>query len=253
MPVGNSDALFTAFYAICSTLIDICRKAINKVAVVTTFVAVIGIILLIQPWDLKNNDGTYQRPCSQLGSTHEILVNNITNHSNITMNMFNDATPISVKYQLIGYTMLLITGICVAGYSNLIKSLLSEHPFTVPNFLLGLFGGFVSFFTNLAQKQITMQPLYHVSDGGICVLFLCLFTVCTLSGNLFEALALKYIHVSEIAISGSVLTVLYYISQRTFLSEFHPGHANTIEIIGIVIIIVSNIVNTVNRFIGTGD
>ena len=253
MPIGNSDALFTAFYAVCSTLIDICRKVINKVAVMTTFMAVIGIMFLIQPWDLENIDGTYQRPCTQLGSIQEIWINNNTNYSKTVMTTFNDATPISVKYQLIGYTMILITGISVAGYSNLIKSLLSEHPFTVPNFLFGLFGSVVSFFINFVQKQITMQPLYHVSDGGICVLFLCTFTVGTLTGNLFEALALKYIHVSEIAISGSVLTVLYYIIQRTLLSEFHPGHANTIEIIGIVIIIVSNIVNTVNRFIGTGD
>ena len=43
-------------------------------------------------------------------------------------------------------------------------------------------------------------------------------------------------NVSKIAVSHSVILILMFICQRTFLKKFHPGAANWSETIGVLVV-----------------
>ena len=43
--------------------------------------------------------------------------------------------------------------------------------------------------------------------------------------------------ISTVAMGNSIISVVLYICQRTFLSTFHPGHANFSDVLGLVLVI----------------
>ena len=239
MPLGNFNGLHAAFATVLATGYDFYWKRINKVSVISAVCAIIGIILLTQPWATKDEIKLLVSPCEYLENTSQPLIQTIINGSNpyqqqnakdVLKTWFN-------KYSDI-ISFLLITFISVTAVTKgvLIRQIFTEYPVTTILFWHVTIEGFASLIMNIFWSAFSNSPFLDVPSGSLCKLFTVLFLVFTAFGTVFSFLGYKRTFVSTTEVTDITFTVFLYLCQRTFLKQFHPGHGNVVEVIGIVTI-----------------
>ena len=238
MPIGNLDGLGVAFYILFSTSYDYYRKSITKRSVVISFLVIVGILLVVQPWHSQVEQNTIPlSPCQVLDSGLNKINGSLQfqtsgNNSTDVDNLENHGGH-NLWY---GYVLIIIAFIAMTIEGNTDRLLLNEYPLPVVMLWLALCEGWLSFVMNLIWTGIKHESVYTIPSGRYCVIFLFCFVAFSGAARTLSILVYKYWHISSVALSNVILTVTLYASQRTFLSEFHPGHANVTELIGIAII-----------------
>ena len=239
MPVGNLDGLLAAFYILTSVVFDFYRKSVSKLSVVVSCVAVVGILLLIQPWNFqKEHQRRPLSPCHYMGISKAPIENGSYIYEVVGNSSVIFTAAETTKHSLwLGYIIIVITSITLTIESNVIRLLVDEYPPPVVLFWVILFQGLVSVIFNLSLTSFSGADLYTFPSEKYCLLFTCLFIIFSGFSNSMVYYAFKYLPVSSVALSMVIMTICMYISQRTFLSDFHPGHANITELFGMGIII----------------
>ena len=241
MPVGNLDSLYAAFYILASTGFELYKRTADKKLLVMASIALTGIFMLVQPWNI-NYDGDVKikahSPCYYMD-----LSLNTSSGIHQQMQFLNTTLPeVSTKtrheYNLwLGYLFIITaaTAATVDGYT--VRFLVKDNPVPVVQFWVILFEGIVSFTLNLVWTGVKQEHLFTFPSGTYCILFYCSFIFgATLTRNV-SFLVYQHWHVSKLALCNVFVCITLYISQRTYLSEYYPGHANMTEIFGIVTIL----------------
>ena len=238
MPVGNLDGLGVAFYILFSASYDFYKKSITKRSVVISCLVIVGILLVVQPWSSQVEQNTiHLSPCQVLDSGLSKINGSLPFQTSGNNSIDVDSLENHGGHSLwLGYIFIIIAFIAMTIEGNTDRLLLNEYPLPVVMFWLTLCEGWLSFVMNLIWTGVNHQDIYTIPSGRYCVIFLCSFVIFSSTSRTLSVLVYKYWHISSVALSNVVLTVSLYVSQRTFLSDFHPGHANVTELIGIAII-----------------
>ena len=142
-----------------------------------------------------------------------------------------------MNYQVLaGYVLLIVAGLSATSAGNFVKKL-TEHYLIPPlMFWLALSEGILSLLLNVIISGALGSPLYHFEYGRFCLLFVCLYFLTSAIAHCLSYVAYSYLYISTIAVASVYIAIVLYISQRTYLSAFHPGHTNVTEVFGIIIV-----------------
>ena len=241
MPVGNLNGLEAAFGTVLATGYDFYRKKIKKLSIVSATLAVVGVILLAQPWAKKDEVHFALAPCEYLQNSSQPLLVKIANNTldqqqyagNGLQNWLNG------HKDIFPYLILVIISVSAVTRGVLIREVLAEYPVQTILFWHVTLAGFFSLILNQFSSQLFDASFFEVPPGTLCWVLTLLYIAITGCGTASAFFTYKRTHVSTTEITDIALTVALYICQRTLLKQFHPGHANATEIVGIVIIIFS--------------
>ena len=228
-------------------LYDFFRGSIAKKDVLTSFVVAVGIILVGQPWETVSQNGILSvTPCMYLDS-HTVSVNpSSTSLMNMTSGTSDNSSTGQVltvsnstfDYKtLIGYILLMATGFGCTAAGNCVKKLLEHYPKPPIIFWLSMLETVLFMIINLALTRISGSPFYSFPNGKYCLVFTGLFVVTAAVAHLLSYFVYGYLHISTVSVASVYILFVLYISQRTYLKAFHPGHANITEVIGIIVVI----------------
>ena len=241
MPIGNLDALYCVMYCITATLYDVMRKVVNKVTIAASAIAILGIMLLAQPWKHEFKEPRLKMiPCDYLDGDYDPS----TFNTSVTVGNDTDYTTIgptdthhSRMNEIYGYICIAMAAIGMTIHGNINKYLYS-HEYKVGCILFwqGIAGCLTSN-SVLAILSVTTNHSYYTYPTGFwCIIFSALYGFSSLFGYIFANFAYPYLCISELAVANTVITIILYVVQRTVLSAFHSGNANTVEVLGIIII-----------------
>ena len=270
-PVGNMEAIYVIMSILLTTAVDIFKKQIQLFRLLPAVLACIGVILLAQPWTVELGESCVIQkvPCeywqeSVIQQEESIPTDNNNSSFSFTYEMVSTGTKncmstqdkyyifinnmrysIPVSPLIFGYILLFISAAFGAIYSYV-----GKDNDIVPNILLfwsGIIDALCSLLANVIWTKTNGLPLYTFPTGRLCVLFVALYILLIGLGNITFTNILKLFNVSTIAISYVLLLLLLYTSQRTFLKEFHPGHANYVEVLGILTILCALLISPVKE------
>ena len=243
MPVGNLHNLFVSFFILISTVYDFIKRDVNWKTVIIALTAMLGIILLAQPWNDQNlGELTTVSPCEYLdtysGDTHNL--SDVTSGFYLQVNVTKLESSGGLKSKAwFQYIFIILCAILNTVACNMLRRLVLEYANLTIMFWSALFEGLISFVINMIWTALIHGSFYAFPPGKFCLLFSCCFIVCSASVNSLTFYTFQYITISTDAINNAFVAILLYISQRTFLKNFHPGHANLVEVLGVVIVIFS--------------
>ena len=234
MAVGNLDAIFVSFYCIISVLVDFVRRIVTWRPMICAAIASIGVLMISQPWRMQEKEGTLAGPpCNYLDD----IIDLTGNISNISMKRTNEHQSLHHDSMTIGYVLLVIAAAALVTSGNFVKKVTVNYPLPTVMFWQSLFEGFACFSIGMVWTR-SMNESYLIYPGGTyCLLFTLLFIICSGFAQLTSFLAYKYFAISTMALSCISVSLFLYVSQRTFLKAFHPGHANVLEFFGIAVTI----------------
>ena len=249
MPVGTLDAFFNAVFIITSAIYDIIKKEISWFRMFCCVVVVAGIILTTQPWK-PSTDVQTVIPCEYWENTINgesyagiSTDNNISTHNSQNNDSSKELSDLNTDNQqrfatkheeLIGYFLLTIAALLYTIKNNFAKHLYKDYGVSTVVFWLCLANIFTCLLVSVIWKKIVDEAYFDFNLGTVCLLFTILYTLTIALGNTFCYYSIYYTTVSTVAISLVCTSLLLYLSQRTFLKMFYPGHANTLEILGIL-------------------
>ena len=243
MPLGNLDGLHSAFATVTATAYDFCKKKISKASVVSAFVAVIGIICLSQPWKHHPPVEIVGIPCEYLDNLSHPLEMNEPNSSFVDTHMSTNYYTLMSWFHRnktsIGYFLIFTGSLMSILRGVLLRDLMREYPVPPLLFWCSVVEGIMTIILNLIWSKMFETPFFTLPSSQICSLLTVLFVVFSAFGNIFSYYACKRTFVSTITVANIISSVFLYGSQRTLLKQFHPGHANIVEVVGIVLIIFS--------------
>ena len=240
MPVGNLDSLYAAFYILASTGFELFKRTVDKKSLVMASIALIGIFMLVQPWNVNNDDvKTWAHaPCyyMDLSSNTSSVISTQMQFLNTTIKEVSTKT--HKEYNLwLGYLFIITaaTAATVDGYT--IRFLVKDNPVPTVQFWVIFYEGILSFILNMIWTGIKQEELFTFPSGTYCLLFFCSFIFWAALARSVIFLVYQHWHVSKLALCNVFVCITLYISQRTYLSEYYPGYANMTEIFGIITIL----------------
>ena len=237
MPVGNLDAFFVAVYLISTTCFDLYKNSITKKAVLFSAFTFVGIVIMAQPWNITQNTQVNTLiPCDYLG------YHKGPNHTSDKIHQFNETklnhdTSIQDPKLLFGIGLILTAGVACTFSGNILKFLTTEYTALTAMFWITLFQGILLFCIHLVWVTITRESYVFFPEGRYCRMFTIIYVVSIALENFLTYLSFRYIPISTVAMSNAIASVALYVCQRTFLSAFHPGHANLPEVLGLFLVI----------------
>ena len=247
MPVGSLDACYGMFCIFFATMYDALKRLLCITDLVILLVVLSGMVCVWQPW--MSSYETKIIPCmflqnyitnddvqsDILNTTEERIIYNFTSPPQ-SQNRYAILNPV-----IVGYSLLLISGMLIVVSGHVVKKLLDE----LPPSTLALFDGVCGTCTSLVACVILiiMSGNGHPSffQGHICSSFLFLYAFAGCLVPFAWYYSLMYISLSKIAIGNGLLLFVLYIFQRTALKRFHPGHANKVEVLGILTILLGTL------------
>ena len=239
MPAGTFNGMRGAFSTVIATTYDFYKGKISKRAIISIVGAVIGIILLTQPWAEHTEVHLALSPCEYLENESLPLKLDI----NTTRAMPNhedqhDALQIWFqKYKTpIGYILTFIISVMIVVKGIFLRELVLEYPVSTILFWHTAASAIPTIILNLIWSKYFSKPFFDLPSGDLCWLLTVLFIASAACANGVAFVVYKRTHVSTTALMTIAFTVFLYASQRTFLKPFNPGHANVVEVIGIIVI-----------------
>ena len=239
MPAGSFEGLHGAFATVVATVYDICKKKVSKLSALSAMGAVIGVVLLTQPWRDQKQVHLMLSPCQYLENASQPFTLNISNSGTfqIHRNQYDNLQLWFQKYKsIIGYMLVIILSATSVTRGIFIRKLLCEYPVPTVMFWHTTIEAIPTIILNLIWSNLFTKSFFDKPSGSMCLVLTLLFLAFAVSGNGLGFYVYKHTHVSTNAIVSIALTMFLYASQRTFLRSFHPGHANAVEVIGIIVI-----------------
>ena len=239
MPAGTFNGIRGAFSTLIATMYDFYKGKISKLAIISTVGAVIGIILLTQPWVEHIEVYLAVSPCEYLENESGPLKLDV-NTTRAMLNYQNQHEALQIWFQKyktpIGYMLTLIISFMRVVRGNLLRELVLEYPVPTILFWHTAANAIPTIIFNLIWSKYFTKPFFDLPSGGLCWLLTVLFIASAACANGVGFVVYKRTHVSTTALMSIAFTVFLYASQRTFLKPFNPGHANMVEVIGIIVI-----------------
>ena len=256
MPVGNLEAVYRLAVILQTTAIDFVRRHVHWSAVVLAIVAIVGVMLVSQPW---NTEGEHMQlsvvPCqywqnltSENGSSsilahshYSVKRENISSANDTDHSYYIDIAglkkriPFSPFYLGYGLTIVASTAVTADGY--LAKHLLNIGDTSTMIFWLGIFEELFLLSTIMVLFSVFGSDVFTFPTEQYCIVFTQCYVICLGVVNVVFVYALIYFKFSTICISAVLVMVILYVFQKTILKPFHPGHANVLEIVGIAVIV----------------
>ena len=144
------------------------------------------------------------------------------------------------KYiDIISYFLITCIALTAVTRGILIRDILTHYPVTTILFWHVTTEGLFSFILNILWSAFSNSSLFDIPPGRLCWVFTLLFLTLSACGNVTSYFTYKRTFVSTTEVVDITITVFLYLCQRTFLKQFHPGHANVVEVFGIVTIVCS--------------
>ena len=240
MPAGNNEATFTGVFIILAAAWDLFRDKISKLAIPASFVIVLGMVCLIQPWVTSVKELVSLTPCECLENSTQCVVQ-FAQLSNGTVGAI-DTTHLPNVY--IGYLIAALASTITVFYCNVVQKAAEKTDmmtilfwtYSGATIVFLILTGIASYFTNVD---------YRLPSGKYCFIFTLTFVCGSGLASVVCMWMYKYIPVSAGGQTWPLVTTVLYICQRTFLSDYHPGESNASEISGIVLIIVGSFLSTI--------
>ena len=241
MPAGNNEATVTGIYIIVASAWDLFRNKISKLAIPASFVIVLGVVCLIQPWVTTVKEIVSIIPCECLDNKSHCEMELIILNNN-TDNVAIETAHLPNAY--VGYLIAALVAVVAVIYGNVVQKAAEKTDMMA--FLLWAYIGATIVFlilTGIASYFTSIE--YTLPHEKYCFIFTLMFVLGSGCAAVFCMWMYKYIPVSASGQTWPVVTTVLYICQRTFLSEYHPGESNASEICGIVLINVGSILSTI--------
>ena len=237
MPAGTFDGLQGAVATVMATSYDIYKKNINKFSVMSSVGVVIGILLLTQPWKEQNQVHLRISPCEYLENTSQPFRLNISNTLENHQSQYGTLQIWFDKYKsIIGYVLIIMTSTMSVARGVIIRQLLHEYPVPTVTFWHAAIEAISTITLNLIWSKSFTKPFFDKPSGTLCWIFTMSFVAFAACGNGLGYSVYKHTHISTTAVMDISFLVFLYLSQRTFLKPFYPGHANAVEFIGIIVV-----------------
>ena len=244
MPAGNIEGFFSAMYIIISTSWDLFRKQISRMTVVAVVIAVTGLLLILQPWTPQKPSLSYSAACDTMDGqkgnfqVHNELqievgmkTSNVTDISHKFVSFYNNIS--SDIY--FAYSLAIMGALASTVVGAACKKALSFTQ-TIPLLFWIYITESISCLVITLFWNMYTNTNFTLPHGNLCLALSLIFVSFQAIMGAVTLLTYKYLPVSAMAMSWPLVTVLLYISQRTFLAQFHPGNSNTEELTGIILI-----------------
>ena len=171
LPVGNIDGSFIGLYIAFTTCLDIVRKQVSKVSIIFSIVAIIGLILLTQPWNFSNS--LPFSPCEYIDNNYSMMaIANDSHRENISIITRPTKSPLNPL--LLGYTSVVLCSLCICLADNIVRSLYTNYSIFCVFLWTGLFQAVFTgiIFTGLA---IVLPSSLSLPSGPACLSFSIVF------------------------------------------------------------------------------
>ena len=242
MPLGTFGALQSAVGALLAAIYDFLKRKATFVSLLSAWIAIVGILLLSQPWRQTQSVKLAVIPCEYFQNTSQSVV-----QLSVNANAFNATEQpkgglnhwFQTNQEIIGYTLTVTIPTVSVIRGVFLRELMKEY--SIPSILYWhtIAETILHVIINMLWSQVFNVPFLNYPEGTVCIMAFVLLLLSAIISNTCSYYAFGRTNVSTSTIAEVVFAALLYVCQRTFLKEFHPGHANVIEIIGIVVIIVS--------------
>ena len=271
-PVGDMEALYVVLLIFITTVIDMLRKDIKLHNAITSIVAIVGVMMVTQLWNTSGESGVvdtvpcvyWQRKISEqsYNSTHEIMNTSLLtdtmkqNNQTISAPMSNFSQYVIINGVqhgipfdplILGYILLTVAAFMGSALGYTVKFSKDKIEMYALLFWSGLAEGLLSFTMNIFWSTLQDISLFSFPTEPICTVSVLLYILTFGTLNTLYINTIRVFNVSTIAVSYVCVTLLLYISQSTWLKAFHPGHANNLEVAGIVIIFCSFLITPMNE------
>ena len=245
MPVGVFEGLRGAIGVLVAITYDVYRKRVSKHCIVSAIIATLGILFLSQPWekamislsksDMVPCDAWSIRPNNITGLSKSIIFSNSTDIAETDL----DTTASShIHYEILSYFLLVLCAVLSIVRGFILKTVFSQYPAAPVIFWSAMLEGGFTFCMNIVYARLTSVPYFDLPSATYCFLFTFLFIICCAFGNICSIYSFYHAFVTMVAFGDVCQSVALYICQRTFLKPFYPGHANMLEILGVIVIII---------------
>ena len=273
MPLGNMDAVFFVFLILLSSLLDFMKGIIKHFEIIRASLAIIGILMVSQPWLIKNEIVSQNEiPCDYWD---ESRIHNSTGHNwmenqdSINSTLFIDprfgngtfsGSPdehhrryssrytvyingiekhIIISSSSLGYLLLLVAAVFTTLGSYTINYI-SDHVDSLVLILpLGIVEGLLSAIISIIWCLVDGVGILTIPGGFFCLTFIFVYAISAVFSNISFIVLVSQLEVSNVMNSLVVIVVLLYIYQRTFMGMFQPGRGNWEEVFGILFVMVS--------------
>ena len=242
LPVGNigGTAMGTAIFF--TTCFDIIRKHVSKLSIFIAAVAVVGLLLLTQPWHLPPS---YQiDPCEFIDSNYSVTMNNVTNSGFRNISSVRKYSDHAINPTVLGYTLLVCAALCSSISDNTIRWLYSSYSIFNVFLWMALIQALYTVII-LVVLAIVQAPDLSFPRGHACLGFTVAFIISMSFTHIMFNVNYLFFPVSKAQVLCSARLVGLYVVQRTLLKAFHPGNANIMEVCGVVCIIASTVASPI--------
>ena len=243
LPLGVATGLTRSICLICNCIISCgSRRAVIWSEAIAAVLCISGIMMVTQPAFIFHV--SEQTIITSVSLNISCRVPEVT--LNMTTYQLHNITTMDVASwdeSWTGYILCVVTGLGGAIYTQLIGRKLATFDIFVYNFWSCLF----AFSTSFCIMAATETP--YLPSDPFCIAILMLHAILGGSYALFTYCAFQLL---DPVVSSLILTlqiVLSFILQYTLLSGIYPGHANTLEIMGAVLVFVGNAFASLYQFI----
>lgn len=261
IPVGNTEGVYVCMLIICTTSVDIVRGVVAKKALLPASVAIVGIVLLVQPWNIvKEHHDQYETPCQLMHSlfmvnstcqfpntsTIQCIYNNTSDeeqilsknrtylhnpqHANFQNGSLYHNIANSKHSQIYGYALVAVSAISETLNGNFAQSLMETYPVAALIYWASVIQGSLSFMLTFSCYKFPGYGGWSIPLSHYCLLLTLLYISMVSVMDVTDYYAYDFLPVSQVAIMQAWITILLYACQRFFM--FNSGNENILEIIG---------------------
>ena len=120
---------------------------------------------------------------------------------------------------------------CTGARAYVIKYILDHVDKYVLMLWLSVVEGIFSAVIAVIWSKADGEEIPSIPDGTVCLAFILIFALSLALSHISLLILLSYLHVSYLVNSVVAIVILLYISQRTFMKMFQPGHGNWEEVL----------------------
>ena len=256
LPIGNMEGMFRMFAILLVTPIDLIKYNIRKSTILLAIFAVIGVLLIGQPWNRDSSQEVSSVvPClywenKDTGNYSSSIVQpqnlnqSISNASEVNETLIGYYITFSgTRYNMnfnpdyLGYLLVFLASGSLSIYGFVVQRVVFECTPATMIVWVGVFEGMFLLIGLPFTWLILGSELFSFPTDLFCVLLTQCYVIAMAASNIVLICVIEYFRISTIYITVALLIVILYVCQRTFLKTFHPGHANALEIIGILVIL----------------
>ena len=241
LPVGNMDGIYAGLYIALATTLDIVRKQVSRYFIITSVLAITGLLLLTQPWHFSEE--IRMSPCDYIDNNYSLIVH----RNDSVLGEMSYSSSLGFNSLLLGYLMVMFGTVSLVVADNFSRSLLQTYSALCLIFWNAVIQVVITGVI-LAGLALAYDSNLSFPSGHACLAFTIVFIMAMTASHLMNMFPLVYFPVSVGGMIFPLATIGLYVIQRTVLKMFHPGNANVMEVFGIICIVIASLASPVITF-----